>query len=199
MTTSSPLASGPLIPVHRRAGASIETVSGWETAVKYPSEPVRTANALVDLTGRTVSEINGPATDAILKSITNDRLPIRGLKTNAGQDIYRLTNARAIIFGDDVIDGAINVTGGWASLGLYGPQSLVVLQKITAIDLRDRTLGVGQCAQGPVFGVNVLFGRFDDHYELHACPDMTQFLWEIVLDAGEEFGFKPAGRRWIGM
>jgi len=195
--TTLPLAVGPLIPAHRRAGATVETVSGWETAVKYPAEPMRGANALVDLTGRNVCEINGPETDPFLQAIANERLPIRGLKTVAGRDIYRLTNARAILFGGDPIDGSINVTGGWATIGLYGPQSLNVLQKITAIDLRERTFGVGQCAQGPVFGVNVLFGRFADHWELHACPDMTQFLWEVLLDAGAEFHLKPAGRSWI--
>jgi glycine cleavage system aminomethyltransferase T len=196
--TTLPLASGPLIPLHRRAGATIETVFGWDTAVTYPSEPPRSGNALVDLTGRAVSEINGPETDAILKSLLPEGLPIRGLSTHAGRDLYRLTNVRAIVFGNDRVEGAIDVTGGWASIGLYGPDALAVLQKVTAIDLRDSYLGVGRCAQGPVFGVNVLFGRFGDHYELHACPDMTQFLWEVLLDAGEEFHLKPAGKRWIG-
>jgi glycine cleavage system aminomethyltransferase T len=196
--TITPLAVGPLSPVHRREGATMETISGWETAVRYPSEPARTANALVDLTGRNISEINGPETESILQALANDRLPIRGLKSIAGRDIYRLTNARAIVIGSEPVDNSINVTGGWASIGLYGPQSVAILQKISAIDLRDSSLGVGQCAQGPVFGVNVLFGHFADRWELHACPDMTQFLWEVLLDAGEEFGLKPAGKSWIG-
>jgi glycine cleavage system aminomethyltransferase T len=196
--TIAPLATGPLIPLHRKSGAEIDVISGWEIAGKYPHEPPRTANAIVDLTGRIVSEINGPETESIVNALADDRLPIRGLKTVHGKDIYRLTNIRAIVFGDSVIDNALNVTGGWASVGLYGSQSLAVLQKITAIDLRNSALGIGQCAQGPVFGVNVLFGHFTDHYELHACPDMTQFLWEVLLDAGAEFGLKPAGRRWLG-
>lgn len=196
--TTAPIAAGPLIPAHRRAGATLGIVSGWETALNYPSEPARTANGLVDLTGRCVSEINGPETDARLQSLTGDLMPIRGLRTVAGRDVYRLTNLRAIVFGEEPVESAINVTGGWATIGLYGPASLAVLQKITAIDLRDRSLNTGQCAQGPVFGVNVLFGRLDDHYELHACPDMTQFLWEVLLDAGKEFSLKPVGKRWIG-
>jgi glycine cleavage system aminomethyltransferase T len=196
---TAPLAVGPLISLHRKAGATIDVISGWEIAGKYPSEPPRGGNALVDLTGRTVSEINGPDTESILNALTNDRLPIRGLKTVAGRDVYRLTSARGIVFGADPVDGAINVTGGWASLGLYGPNARAILQKITAIDVRDPSLAVGQCAQGPAFGVNVLFGRFPDRYELHACPDMTQFLWEVLLDAGEEFHLKPAGKNWINV
>jgi heterotetrameric sarcosine oxidase gamma subunit len=196
--TTTPLASGPLIPLHRRAKATIDVINGWEIAAHYPAEPPRAANALIDLTGRTVSEINGPETESMLKSLCGDNLPIRGLKTIHTRDVYRLTNARAIVFGEHLVENSINVTGGWASIGLYGPQSLAILQKITAIDLRDKSLGVGQCAQGPVFGVNVLFGHFADHWELHACPDMTQFLWEVLLDAGAEFHLKPAGKRWIG-
>ncbi len=196
--TTPLLATGPLIPFHRRAGASIDMVSGWETAMKYPSEPASTGNALLDLTGRTVSEISGPGTAARLQLLCGGDVPIRAIHSIQGRDVYRLTDVRAIVMGGEPIEGAVNVTGGWASLGLYGSQGLSILQKITAIDLRDRSLGIGQCAQGPVFGVNVLFGRFANHYQLHACPDTTQFLWEVLLDAGEEFGLKPAGRKWIG-
>src|SRR5437870_2770513 len=97
---SPPIAAGPLIPAHRQAGATIETVSGWETAVKYPSEPARTANALVDLTGRAVSEINGTDTDAALQSLCGGEVPIRAWRSISGRDIYRLTNIRALVFGD---------------------------------------------------------------------------------------------------
>ncbi len=195
--TITPLAVGPLMPLHRRANAKIETVCGWEAAVSYPSEPDRSANAIVDLTGRNVTEINGPQTDAVLLNVTAEPFPICGLRSVRDYDIYRLTNARVIIFGGQPIENSINLTGGWASIGLYGPQVRELLQKITAIDLRDSSLGIGRCAQGPVFGVNVLFGHFTDHWELHACPDMTQFLWEVLLDAGEEFLFRPVGRNWL--
>ena len=195
---SSPLATGPLIPVHRQAGAKIDMVSGWETAVKYPSEPAPTGNALIDLTGRTICEINGPGAREILRSLCGGETAIRTIQTIQDRDVYRLTDVRAIAIGGEVIDGAVNVTGGWASIGLYGPQAVEILQKVTAIDVRDRSLGIGRCAQGPVFGVNVLFGRFANHFQLHACPDMTQFLWEVLLDAGEEFDLKPAGRNWLG-
>jgi glycine cleavage system aminomethyltransferase T len=194
----SPIAAGPLSPAHRRAGATIEVVAGWETAVRYPSEPAQTADAVVDLTGRIVSEINGPDTSAMLPALCGGDVPIRSIRTTNGRDVYRLTNVRAIVIGGEAVDGGFNVTGGWATIGLYGPHAAATLQKITAIDVRDRSLGIGQCAQGPVFGVNVLFGRFANHYQLHACPDMTQFLWEVLLDAGEEFSLKPAGRKWLG-
>ena len=39
------------------------------------------------------------------------------------------------------------------------------------------------------FPVEVRDGRF----ELHVCGDSAEFLWDVLLDAGKEFGLKPAG------
>ena len=78
------------------------------------------ANALVDLTGRNVSEFNGPESESKLMALTNTRLPIRGLSTVAGQDIYRLTNARALVIGGAPVEHAINVTGGTRAAGGAG-------------------------------------------------------------------------------
>ncbi|MBM4077897.1 MAG: hypothetical protein FJ267_19895, partial [Planctomycetes bacterium] len=137
-----PIAVGPLIPLHRKSGASIEVQSGWEVAQSYPSQPSRSSNALIDLTGRFVTEISGPETDQWLKSYCNGDVAIRDVKSVSGCDVYRLTNVRAIVFSQSPIDSGVNVTGGWASIGLFGPEALSILQKMTAIDLRDSALGI---------------------------------------------------------
>ena len=41
-----------------------------------------------------------------------------------------------------------------------------ILNKVTAVDLRERTLPLNACCQGPIFGVNTLFGRFADRQGL---------------------------------
>jgi len=202
-------ARGPLVDWHRRAGATVDRLGCWEVALSYPVEPLHEGgNALVDITGRTVHELGGRNLSAELASLTGGEHPIRAIRAEAesGAAIYRLTDVRAIRFrGQNLTterpetattDSAIDVTGGWASLGLAGPHAREILQKVTALDLRDQTLPVGTCCQGPIFGVNTLFGRFATHYELHACPDMTEFLWEVLLDAGAEFGLRPAGLGW---
>ena len=91
------------------------------------------------------------------------------------------------------------LTGGWASLALCGPDAERILNKVTAVDLRERTLPIGGCRQGPIFGVNTLFGRFANRFELHVCGDSAEFLWDVLLDAGAEFALKAAGvdsRQW---
>ncbi len=94
---------------------------------------------------------------------------------------------------------ALDVTGGWVSLALIGRDAERLLNKVTAVDLRERTMPVGGCCQGPIFGVNTLFGRFSDRFELHICGDSAEFLWEVLMDAGEEFGLKPAGADFAKM
>jgi sarcosine oxidase gamma subunit len=193
-TTTTPIARGPLIALHRRGGATIELREGWEVAVHYPHEPAATANRVVDLSHRPTFEINGPETGGRLASSSGSDIPLRRIQSIAGGEAYRLTPSRAILFGwIDPPQGALDVTGGWASLALYGPEAERILNKITAVDLRVRTLPPGSCCQGPIFGVNTLFGRFDDRFELHVCSDSAEFFWEVLFDAGQEFGLAPAG------
>jgi sarcosine oxidase gamma subunit len=191
---SEPIARGPLIPVHRRAGASVSVLNGWEVATRYPAEPASGANALVDLSHWPTYEVNGPGTADTLRTICGADVPVRGVVALGACDVYRLTDRRAIIFrGESPAASAANVTGGWSSIALIGTDAETILSKVTAVDLRREALPVGSCCQGPLFGVNTLFGRFDDRFELHICSDSAEFLWEVLMDAGTEFGLKPAG------
>jgi heterotetrameric sarcosine oxidase gamma subunit len=193
-TTAAPVARGPLIERHRRQGARIELRDGWEIAVGYPHEPPMGANRVVDRSHRPTFEINGPDTSRLVAALCGCDLPVRHIHVAANREAYRLTPDRAILFGRvPPPEGALDVTGGWASLALCGPQAEQILNKITAVDLRLRTLPAGRCCQGPVFGVNTLFGRFDDRFELHVCGDSAEFFWDVLFDAGAEFGLAPAG------
>jgi sarcosine oxidase gamma subunit len=186
------IARGPLLERHRRSGATLDIIDGWQVAVRYPS--LRSGNALIDLSHRPTWELNGAQTAAALVDLCGADVPLRRIHNNGGRDVYRLTPTRAIVFGSvpSGID-ALDVTGGWTSIALIGPDAERILNKVTAVDLRERTLPVQGCCQGPIFGVNTLFGRFANRFELHVCTDSAEFFWEVLLDAGAEFGLKPAG------
>lgn len=189
----TPVARGPLVDLHRRGGAKLEIVDGWETALSYPRE-TGIMNALVDLSHWPTHEINGRDTAAALTQLCGSDVPVRSIRTSGAQHAYRLTPSRAILFGyRDLDGGALDVTGGWTSLALVGPDAEKVLSKVTAVDLRERTLPVGSCCQGPLFAVNTLFGRLPDRFELHVCSDSAEFFWDVLMDAGAEFDLKPAG------
>jgi glycine cleavage system aminomethyltransferase T len=197
MTVNAPVARGPLLDLHRRSGATVETLDGWQIAVRYPQQPDRTGNALVDLSHVPTFEINGPDTGAGLTSLCGADVPLRKIHSADRRHVYRLTPSRAIVFGNVSSNtGAIDVTGGWTSLALIGPDAERILNKVTAVDLRERTLPVQACCQGPIFGVNTLFGRFEDRFELHVCSDSAEFFWDVLMDAGAEFCLRPAGIEW---
>ena len=218
MPTNTPIARTPLAAWHERAGATLETINGWQTATRYPSGATAgssssangvidagatgsaSANLLLDRSHLATFEINGPETGAALTAWCGEDVPLRRIHSADGRDAYRLTPTRAIVFVAGATAGlpgsageAIDVTGGWATISLIGPDSERILSKVTAVDLRERTLPVGGCCQGPLFGVNTLFGRFDDWFDLHVCSDSAEFFWEVLLDAGAEFGLRPAG------
>jgi glycine cleavage system aminomethyltransferase T len=195
---SSHIARGPLVEVHRQRGAALETVDGWQVAVHYPSQPDRAGNALVDLSHWPTFEINGPETAAALISLCGTDVPLRRIHSDNHRHVYRLTPTRAIVLGKVSPDlYALDVTGGWASLALIGPDAERILNKVTAVDLRERTLPTQSCCQGPIFGVNTLFGRFANRFDLHVCTDSAEFFWEVLLDAGAEFHLRPAGSEFL--
>ncbi len=194
MTSTVPVARGPLFDLHRRSGATVGLIDGWQVAVRYSQQADRTGNALVDLSHVPTFEINGPDTGAVLSSTCGADVPLRKIHSADSRHVYRLTPCRAIVFGNVPSHmNAIDVTGGWSSLALIGPDAERILNKVTAVDLRERTLPVQACCQGPIFGVNTLFGRFADRFELHVCSDSAEFLWDVLMDAGAEFGLRPCG------
>jgi sarcosine oxidase gamma subunit len=187
--------------MHRHHGARVETRDGWLVAVKYADEPSPSGNALVDLAHRPTWELSGPEVGQQLAELCGADVALRKIHSGDGWQAYRLTPGRAILFGKipSTPTGALDVTGGWLSLALIGRDAERLLNKVTAVDLRERTMPIGGCCQGPIFGVNPLFARFADRFELHICGDSAEFLWDVLLDAGEEFGLKPAGADYAKM
>lgn len=188
---TTPIARSPLADWHSRAGATLTVASGWQIATHYP--PGRSTNTLVDRSHLATYEINGPGTGSELLKVCGADVSLRSIHSDAGRDVYRLSPTRAIIVGGTAIESALDVAGGWATISLIGNDAERILNKVTAVDLRERTLPVGGCCQGPIFGVNTLFGRFADRFDLHVCTDSAEFFWEVLLDAGAEFGLRPAG------
>lgn len=197
MASFTPIARSSLLDSQIRAGARVEQQDGWQVAVRFPREPAVGGNALVDLSHRSTFEVNGPATAATVQSLSGTDVGLRKIHRGSDFEAYRLTPTRSIVFGKNPGAEALDVTGGWGSLALVGPNARDILMKVTAVDVRDQTLPVLSCCQGPIFGVNTLFGHYEKHYELHVCSDSVEFLQEVLLDAGGEFGLQVAGLQYF--
>jgi dimethylglycine dehydrogenase len=99
-------------------------------------------------------------------------------------------------------DGSVRMypaTNQWGVLVLAGPQARAVLQKLTDTDfsnksfpwLTGRKIDVGH-AQAHALRVNFV-GELG--WELHHPIEMQNTIFDLVMDAGREFGIKPFGIR----
>jgi len=99
-------------------------------------------------------------------------------------------------------DGSVRmwpVTTAWGVLVIAGPQSRDLLQKLTDADLSNaafpwltgKKIDVGH-AQAHALRVNFV-GELG--FELHHPIEMQNTIFDLVMDAGREFGIRPFGIR----
>jgi hypothetical protein len=93
-----------------------------------------------------------------------------------------------------------DVTEAWALLALVGEDPFSIAEKLTPLDLSNPTKVAPFLLQGPVLRLPVkvvVLGRKDDHAALMmACPrGYGQSFADAILDAGSEWGLRPAGEK----
>ncbi|MCY3769921.1 MAG: FAD-dependent oxidoreductase [Gammaproteobacteria bacterium] len=127
----------------------------------------------------------------------------------AGHNRYYLVSAGAMELHDwDCLvrnkprDGTVDlqkITTQWGVLVLAGPKSRAVLQKITDTDLSDEKF---KWLTGKHINVNAAsawalrvnyVGELG--YELHHPIEMQNYLFDAIMEAGEEFEIRPFGIR----
>ncbi len=90
-----------------------------------------------------------------------------------------------------------DVTSVYAHLLLAGPRSREVLNKLTSLNLSDRTLGNLSCAQTSLAHVHAAVLRKDlagiPAYQLLVSREYAESVWESVLHAGHELNLAPFG------
>jgi len=205
-TPSPPLARGPLVAWHRRAGGRVETVGGWEICTSHPETAnvdLASDNLLLDWSHRSVFELNGPRTGELVRGLVGTDVAVGRMAAGQAGIVCRLTPGRAIVMGDvgPAVLGdsaAIDVTGGWATIVLSGPDAINILSLLSSADLRTRAMPVAACRQGPITGINTLLCHFAGHWELHACPDSVVSLWEALLDEGRAYRLRVVGAERLG-
>ena len=83
----------------------------------------------------------------------------------------------------------------YAQLAIQGPKALATLQKLTKIELAS--IRYYWFTDGEVAGAPARIARTgytgEDGFEIYIAPDQAERIWNLVLDAGGEFGIKPAG------
>ena len=96
------------------------------------------------------------------------------------------------------IHGAIleNVSDAISQLAIQGPKALATLQKLTSIDLSE--IKYYTFTTGTIGGVaDVIISATgytgSGGFELYFRNEDAEHLWNLIFEAGEEFGIKPIG------
>ena len=91
----------------------------------------------------------------------------------------------------------MDVTSNFTALQIAGPCSRALLRKLTALDLRPAQFPDLSCAQGSLAGIHTLVIRADIQahlaYQVYCGREFGEYLWDALLDAGQEFGARPFG------
>lgn len=89
------------------------------------------------------------------------------------------------------------VTSNFTAVQIVGPRSRDLLRKLTALDLRPAQFPDLSCAQGSLAHIHALVLRADIQahlaYQVYCGREVGTYLWDALLDAGQEFDARPFG------
>ena len=90
-----------------------------------------------------------------------------------------------------------NITSNYAAVNVAGPRARETLTKLTDIDLDPSAFSYMRSAQGLVAGVPAIMLRIgfvgETGWEVHVPSEYGEYLWDAIMDAGDEFGIAPFG------
>jgi len=90
-----------------------------------------------------------------------------------------------------------NVTAGYGAMNLAGPKSRDVLAKLTDCDLSSAAFPYMACREAKVGEGRALLLRIgfvgETGWEIHCPAESAEQVWQMLLDAGKEFGIEAFG------
>lgn len=129
-----------------------------------------------------------------------------GTVTRLGEDHYFITTTTGNIdlmeewlklwtAGTGMCVHITNVTPAYAAFNVAGPKARDTLRNLTDIDLSS--FPYMRSAQGEVAGVPSILLRIgfvgETGWEIHFPAEYGEYMWETLMNAGEEFGIAPFG------
>ena len=97
-------------------------------------------------------------------------------------------------------DGSVqieNLANATTTLGVWGPNAVATLQKLTESDLSQAAFPYGTVQELLVDGIPCMAFRIsyvgESGFEIYTSVQHGSALWDVVASAGEEFGIIPVG------
>jgi heterotetrameric sarcosine oxidase gamma subunit len=211
-----------LSPVHGRhieLGADFTEMEAWAVPQVYQDagqerSALRERVALADLSFNGKVNVRGEAAgDLIARAFQMVHNPVGRLlaATNGLRSLPLAADEFLLLSGpggeDEIVrclsetgDGSVTVvdlTHGLAGFWLAGPDSPHLLSKLCALSFDTRDFPDGHVAQSSLAKVHATILRHDrgrlPAYEFYVERPYGEYLWDVILDAGTEFGILPAG------
>jgi sarcosine oxidase, subunit alpha len=90
-----------------------------------------------------------------------------------------------------------DVTGGIAAVNVAGPRARDLMARLTDLDVSNEGLSYLDARQGAIAGVPCLVLRIgfvgELGYELHFPSPYGEYMWDTLLERGEDLGIRPFG------
>ena len=90
-----------------------------------------------------------------------------------------------------------DLTNSYTTLGIWGPNARLILEKITSGDVSNEGFKFSTCKTIEIDTLRVLASRIsyvgDLGWELYIPIEQGEALWDRVWEAGKEFGLIPVG------
>ena len=218
MTTAEHITRlSPLHSVHGQLGAVFTEVAGWQMVERYGSiedelTGVTDSAGVCDMTGQMAVRVKSLDLDAVVGS--SRVAEIGSIAHDGDLVIASLTAEEVLVLGPptdiDVwqtqlgveTDGVpsrqvTDVTSGMTALRIVGPRARDVISSLTSLDVRERSMPDGSCAQAAFAEVHGTLLRRDiagdAAFELYVAREFGVYVWEVVLESVGHGGVAPFG------
>ena len=132
--------------------------------------------------------------DGTIARLSDDAYYVTTTSTGAGAVVewFEWWNA---VWGMDV--QIADITGALAAVNVAGPRARELMSRLTDLDLSNEALSYLDARQGKIAGVPSLVLRIgfvgELGYELHFPSPYGEFVWDTILERGDDLGIRPFG------
>jgi sarcosine oxidase subunit alpha len=132
--------------------------------------------------------------DGTIARLAEDTYYVTTTSTGAGAVIewFEWWNA---VWGMDV--EIVDVTGSLAAVNIAGPRARDLMQRLSDLDVSNEALSYLDARHARIAGVPSLVLRIgfvgELGYELHFSSPYGEYVWDTILERGEDLGIRPFG------
>jgi len=191
-------------------------------SVKQELDQLRGAVGLCDISPVGKLSVQGDDLDSALARAFGDARPPdvgavqrRSVSSGSAQlpvALARLAHDEAMVFTEpghaaavsetleqqaDLCAHVVDVTSGLGGVQITGPSGHLLLAGVTELDASPDALPEFSCAQTRIAGVHAVLLRLDVGnvlgYEVYFGREFGEYMWDALLEAGEEHGATPVG------